>query len=194
MSVVMAVKQGDRIWFGTDTQSTRGTERFNLLCPNDFKVLKLENGMLISWTGEGAAGQVVCSHLEHYFTAENKELTKEYLVTQIVPKLYQVLDEEGLLENEEDRSPQMPGRVLLAQKDKMYDIQRDFQVARYEDYQATGSGANSIIYGLSKIDKNKNINRQLLRLLRISAQHDSNVSAPFVLIDTKELEYTIQED
>ena len=28
MSVVMAVKQGDRIWFGADTQATSGSDRY----------------------------------------------------------------------------------------------------------------------------------------------------------------------
>ena len=75
----------------------------------------------------------------------------------------------------------------------MFEICRDLQVIRYEDYQATGSGANAVIYGLSRIDKNKDVNEQLLRLLRISAKQDTNVSAPFVFIDTKGLEFTVKE-
>ena len=67
------------------------------------------------------------------------------------------------------------------------------QVIRYEDYQATGSGANAVNYGLSRIDKSKDINEQLLRLLRISAKHDTRVSAPFILIDTKDLRFTVKE-
>lgn len=193
MSVVIAVKQGNRVWFGADTQATCGTERYNQLSPNDFKVAKLDNGVLISSTGETATSQIITAHPEWFTVDEKKGLTKEYIVTKIVPELYAALSEEELLERgDRGTPPVMKITILLAYKDKLFEICRDFQVLRYEDYQATGSGSNAVLYGLDKLDKTKDIKEQLLRLLRISAKHDANVSAPFVLIDTKDLEYEIK--
>ena len=62
MSVVMAVKQGNRIWFGADTQATRGGDRYNQLSPNDFKVMKFDNGVLLSATGETVTSQILLAH------------------------------------------------------------------------------------------------------------------------------------
>ena len=195
MSVVIAVKHGDRILFGADTQATCGSDKFNQLSPNDFKVTKFDNGILMSWTGDTQTNQFILAHPEWFTLDEKKGLTKEHIVTKILPQMYEALEEEELLE-EADRGtpPLIKGSILLAYQDKLFEICRDFQVLRYEDYQASGSGSNCIHYGVSKIDKSKDINEQILHLLRISAKFDANVSAPFILIDTKGLEYTVKED
>ena len=194
MSVVMAVKQGDRIWFGADTQATRGGDRYNQLSPNDYKVIKFDNGIVLSSTGETVTVQTILSHPEWFTVDEKKGLTKEHIVTKIIPEIYETLEGEGLLEKDEKGTPPiMKCTLLIAYKDRLFEICRDLQVIRYEDYQATGSGSNAVNYGLSRIDKSKDINEQLLRLLGISAKLDINVSAPFVLIDTKELKFTVKE-
>ena len=195
MSVVIAVKQGGRIWFGADTQASRGADRYNQLAPNDFKVTKLGNGVLLSATGETVTMQTILSHPEWFTVDEKKGLTKEHIVTNIIPKIYELLESEELLEKDDKGTPPiMKCTMLIAYKDKLFEICRDLQVIRYEDYQATGSGANAINYGLAKIDKTKDINEQLLRLLKISAKLDTNVSAPFILIDTKDLKFTVKEN
>ena len=195
MSVVMAVKQGDRIWFGADTQATRGGDRYNQLSPNDYKVTMFDNGVLLSATGETVTSQILLAHPEWFTVDGEKGLTKEHIVTKIVPQIYETLEAEDLLEKDDKGTPPiMKCTVLLAYKDKLFEICRDLQIIRYEDYQATGSGANAINYGLARIDKTQDINEQLLRLLKISAKLDSNVSAPFILIDTKNLKFTVKED
>ena len=195
MSVVMAVKQGDRIWLGADTQSTRGTDRYNQLSPYDFKVIKFDNGILLAMTGETASSQFILAHPEWFTVDEKKGLTKEHIVTKIVPKMYEALEEEELLDREDRGTPPTTRcTVLIAYQDKLFEICRDLRVIRFEDYLAIGSGSNAAIYGLSKIDETKDINEQLLQLLKISAKHDANVSAPFVLIDTQNLQYVIKEN
>ena len=194
MSVVMAVKQGNRIWFGADTQATRGGDRYNQLSPNDFKVMKFDNGVLLSATGETVTSQILLAHPEWFTVDKEKGLTKKHIVMKIIPKIYEMLEAEELLERGDKGTPPiMKCTLLLAYEDKLFEICRDLQVIRYEDYQATGSGSNAVNYGLSRIDKSKDINEQLLRLLRISAKHDTNVSAPFILIDTKDLTFTVKE-
>jgi ATP-dependent protease HslVU (ClpYQ) peptidase subunit len=168
MSVVMAVKQGNRIWFGADTQSTRGTDRYNQLSHNDFKVTKLPNGVLLAMTGETATSQAILAHPEWFTVDAERGLTKEDIVTKIVPKMYEALDAGDFLEcADRGTPPTMKCTILIAHQDKLFEIARDLQVMRYEDYQAIGSGSNAILYGLSRIDKSKDINEQLLRLLKI---------------------------
>ena len=194
MSVVMAVKHGGRIWFGADTQSTCGSDRYNPLSRSDFKVTKMDNGMLISMTGELVTSQRILAHPEWFTVDPKKGLTKEHIVTKIIPHLFKELDDEELLDTgDKGMPPVMKVTMFLAYKDKLFEVCRDFHVIRYEDHQASGSGANAVVYGLNKLDKAKDINEQLLQLLKISAKHDSNVSAPFILIDTKELKYTVKE-
>ena len=153
------------------------------------------NGVLLSATGETVTSQILLAHPKWFTVDGEKGLTKEHIVTKIIPRIYETLKEEELLEQDDKGTPPiMKCTVLLAYKDKLFEICRDLQIIRYEDYQATGSGANAINYGLARIDKTQDINEQLLRLLKISAKLDSNVSAPFILIDTKNLKFTVKED
>ena len=194
MSVVIAVKEGNRVWFGADTQSTCDTDKYNHLSCVDYKVNKLENGMVLSWTGATAMKQFIFAHDEWFTPDEKGRLTKKHIVTKIIPQIYQALDEEGMLEKGDDGYPPlMTGTIFLAYKDRLFEICRDFEVIRYEDYQASGSGARAVQYGLSRLDKTKDVNEQLLHLLRISEKHDSCVSAPFIFIDTQDLKYTVKE-
>ena len=194
MSVVIAVKQGDRVWFGADTQSTRGTDKYNYLDVNDFKLHKLDNGIVYSWTGATRTSQFIEAHREWLTLDTNDNLTKEHIVTQIVPKLYEALAEEDMLEKNEDGvPPTMEGCMLLAFKDKLFEINQDFKVYRFKDYRTTGCGANAIVYGLSKLEKTKPINAQILRLLKLSEKQDSGVSGPFVFVDTKDLNFKVKE-
>ena len=195
MSVVIAVKEGNRIWFGADTQSTCDTDKYNHLSSVDYKVNKMENGVLLSWTGATLMKQFIFSHTEWFSLDEKGELTKKHIVTKIIPQIYQALEEEDLLEKGTDGYPPlMTGTILMAYKDRLFEICRDFEVIRYEDYQASGCGSKAVLYGLSKMDKTKDINEQILQLLRISEKHDSCVSAPFIFIDTQDLNYTVKED
>ena len=79
MSVVIAVKQGGRIWFGADTQATRGGDRYNQLSPNDFKIMKFDNGVLLSATGETVTAQTFIAHPEWFNMGKKKSLTKKTL-------------------------------------------------------------------------------------------------------------------
>lgn len=195
MSVVAAVKQGDRVWMAADTQTTRDMDCYTRVSQCNRKISRLDNGLLVSWTGQTVAKQVVLSHPEVLTFDESKGLTKKHIVRHIVPRLFALFEEEGILEEGDGGFPmEMPGTMLLVYKDKIFEITRDFEVIRYEDYQATGSGANSIAYGLSRIDKDQDINDQLVKLLKISTKHTTTVGAPFVLIDTKDLQYVVRED
>ena len=43
MSLVIAVKKDDVVYFGSDSQSTSGTSKINSVSPDNMKVTKLKN-------------------------------------------------------------------------------------------------------------------------------------------------------
>ena len=89
--------------------------------------------------------------------------------------------------------PLTGGTILIVYKEKLFEICRNLQIMAYTYYQAAGSGANAIVYRLSKVDKTKDIKEQLLYLLKISTMQDTNESVPFVFINTQDLKYTGQD-
>lgn len=128
------------------------------------------------------------------FYRRKKRLTKGYIVTEIIPKMYETLKQEESLDREDESIPLfMKGSIVLAYRDCLFKIGIDFRVTRYEDYLACGSGTDAAEYGLSRIDKTKDINEQLLKLMQISEKQDSCVSGPFIFIDTKDLQFSVKE-
>lgn len=82
----------------------------------------------------------------------------------------------------------MDADFLIAYKDSLYDIKSDFSVVKINEYAAIGAGKNFALSILCKehVDKQEN----LIEALRLSSKMCSSVDRPFVLIDTKNLEFT----
>ena len=117
MSVIVAVKENDVIYFGADSQTSTGRKRRNYLNETAYKVVKLDNDILVGFCGRVASRQIILSMKEVFVLDENGCLTKEHIVKQIVPKLVdkmeQICDEE---------SGSIDVSILLAHKDKLYKI------------------------------------------------------------------------
>lgn len=187
MSVIVAIKNDDVIYMGCDTQTTIGKDKENNLQELTFKINKLQNGMLVGTCGSVAAYQSVCDD-ESIFEIENDELTKKVIVNNIIPKIKAKLKgiEGDTSENE------MPITIIIAYKDKLFEVMCDYLVVGIEDYCSKGSGGGYTFSSLANIELS--IRERILNGLRTSAKYCASVSKPFVLIDTKELKYRIVED
>lgn len=82
----MAIKSGDAIYMGCDTQTTSGKDKENKLQESTYKISKLRSGMLVGICGKVAAHQSVCDD-ESVFEIEKCELTKKEIVNNIIPKI-----------------------------------------------------------------------------------------------------------
>lgn len=83
MSVIVAIKSGDAIYMGCDTQTTSGKDKENKLQESTFKISKLRSGMLVGICGKVAAHQSVCDD-ESVFEIEKGELTKKEIVNNFI--------------------------------------------------------------------------------------------------------------
>lgn len=86
MCVIVAIKSGDAIYMGCDTQTTSGKDKENKLHESTFKISKLRSGMLVGICGKVVAHQSVCDD-ESVFEIEKCELTKKEIVNNIIPKI-----------------------------------------------------------------------------------------------------------
>ena len=188
MSVIVAIKSGDAIYMGCDTQTTSGKDKENRLQESTFKISKLRSGMLVGICGKVAAHQSVCDD-ESVFEIENGELTKKEIVNNIILKIKAKLKDIAGDTSENER---MPISIILAYKDKLFEVMRDYLVVGIEDYCSKGSGCVYTFSSLANIGLP--IRERLLSGLRTSAKYCTSVSKPFVLIDTKELKYRIVEN
>lgn len=191
MSILIAYKKGDTIYMGTDTRVIVNEHKKNELCECNYKIQKLDNGMLVGVTGDRIERQTLFSYSD-IFTLDNKgELTRKHIIKEIIPNLLSVLEKEDLIVDKEGELPYMRAVILLAYKDTLYEICSNFAVIKYEDFQAVGSTAEYAQATLWNTKKTDDINERIVKTLDIVSHNSHLVGSPYLLIDTKEQVYKL---
>ena len=191
MSLVVAFKKDGVVYMGADTQSTCGSTISRTLNESGFKITRLSNGILVGICGRVKGHQRIIAQKHWFDISEGETISKRYIVKNIIPELCTLM--KDIKEDKDASNSSMDVSILIAWQDKMFVISRDYEVYECETYAAIGAGYNYSKYSLSQIGENDDINEGLLKALRAGARFDSTVSAPYILIDTKDKEYKIVE-
>ena len=191
MSVLIAYKRDDTIYMGTDTRVIVNDQKKNELSECNYKIQKLENGMLVGITAERLTRQTIFAYSEIFTLDKNGELTRKHLVKEIIPKLVEILNEEELMIKKEDALPYMDGQILLAYKGVLYEICRNFAIYKYEDFQLLGYGVDYGQFVLANTKDTDDVNERIIKTLDTIAKYRHQVGSPYLLIDTKEQEYKL---
>lgn len=191
MSILLAVKKNNTVYMATDTREIVSGDKRNNLCEASFKIQKQDNGMLVGITGDRFTRQTLFANSEIFTLNKKGKLTKKHIVTEIVPQIIDLLDAHGMLMQNEDGFIGMKARIILAYQESMFEICAGFLVIKYEDIQALGdasSGAEVVLFN-SKPDDD--VEERLIRALDVASKYCLTVGAPYLLINTKDLEYTV---
>lgn len=191
MSILIAYKKGKTIYMGTDTRVIAGDSKRSELCECNYKIQKLDNGMLLGITGERVERQTIIAYSEIFTLDKNGELTKKHIVKEIIPNLLSVLEKENLLVKNDGEVPYVQSVILLAHKDVLYEICSGFAVIKYEDFQILGSAANYAQATIASTKEREDINERIVKALDIASSNSQYVGKPYLLIDTKELKYNL---
>lgn len=189
MSVIVAVKENGIVYMGADTQSTAGKKKKNELNESNFKIRRMENGILVGTCGEVSSSQLLFSKMNLFTLDSDGKLTKRHIVKEIIPKIIEVLKKGNKLDKDDGT---MNLSFLIAYKDCLYEVWGDFFVLSVAKFAARGSGREFALYPLSK--KNLSVRERILQALRISEKRVAAVSAPYVLIDTEKQNYEVVEE
>lgn len=185
MSVIVAIKDGDAVYMGADsqrtTQSSRVDRGFN---ESYFKINRLGSGMLVGFCGSVKCKQIVLSVPNIFTLDKDGQLTKKHIVREIVPRLVELFDQISDNRGEADLY------IMLAHKDRLYTISADFSV-RCRTYGASiGAGREFAKYGLYEMTELP-VRERILNALKESARRTESVSGPYVLIDTRNYQYEV---
>ena len=187
MSVIVAVKENGVVYMGADSQTTAGNRKCHNLNQTGYKIARLDNGRLVGFCGRVATAQIIRA-MQDVFTLNGQlELTKEHIVKKIIPKLADKMELLG-----DEQSGDIEVSILLAHSDKIYMITDRLDVVHLNEYGKTGAGSFYVDYVL-QTKKELPPELRILRALSESAKREESVSGPFVLIDTKKLEYVIAD-
>ena len=179
MSVILGYARNGVTYLATDTRVIDDDRKRNEVCECNFKLRKLNNGIIYGVTNSKYIRQFLIAN-EDMFTLDTRgNLTVQHIVTDILPTLYFSLKEAKLLGNDKGEKPFFPSSILIGFKGELFEICSDFSVFRYKKYQAIGSLSDYALAKVSNIDEKKDINRQLIDLMRICAKNTEYVGGPY---------------
>ena len=144
MSLVIAIKDKNRIVLGADKQTSIGNNKDHL-ATKIWEVSDLPGALM------GSVGSVRASQILQYSELIDKNSlgeipTFEFIVRSLVPIIHATLDANGVRcaipSEDEGVSVMMPNCILFAYKDRAWMIWHDFSVTEIEDYLAIGSGSD----------------------------------------------------
>ena len=115
MSVVIAIKENGVIYMGTDTQVTSGNKKENELNANSLKIALLDNGLLVGACGKYGLKQQIIADKSIFTLDKNNMLTKQHIVTNIIPKL-----SRWVKKSDKDNDTELEVSFLLAYNDNLY--------------------------------------------------------------------------
>lgn len=155
MSLVVAIKDGDRIVLGADKQASTGGTKDH----TNTKIWKLEElpGAIIGSVGSARASQII-----QYSQVIDKNLITDnidtaFVVRVLAPTLANGLRANGIIVEAGDggKCDMMPNAFIFAYKDRAWTIWHDLSVSEIEDYFAIGSGsdvARGVLYATTEKD------------------------------------------
>ena len=194
MSVIIGYIKNGVTYLATDTRVIDDDRKRNEVCACNFKLRKLDNGIIYGVTNSKYIRQFLMAN-EDMFTPDTRgNLTVQHIVMDILPTLYFSLKEAKLLDNDKGEPPFFSSSILIGFKGKLFEICSDFSVFRYEKYQAIGPLSDYALTKVSNIDEKEEINRQLIDAMRICAKNTEYVGGPYLTINTDELKYELTEE
>ncbi len=161
MSLVIAVRDKDRIVFGSDKQTSTGNTNKSHDATKIWEVPDLPGAIM------GSVGSVRCSQIIQYNklidlndAAESGIIDTKFIINSVVPVIMAQLQANGVtcsLQKDEDNIayPMIPNVFLFAYGNQAWMIWHDLSVTELGDYLAIGSGSD-VANGALFATKNKN--------------------------------------
>ena len=193
MSVVVAIKEGNKVYIGADSQVTKGGTRTTLKNPNNYKVWRVEGAphCLMAQVGAFRDSCIVrcMDRLVTDYNIYRDHICYEFVVKKIVPDIVEELKRYGMLRDEKYVEC-LDSEFVFAYKDQLYVIGRDKSVIEVDDYVALGSGEDQAIGSLLSTDGEEPRER-IVKAIKASAAADIYVDYPIILTDTECGEFEI---
>lgn len=141
MSLVIAIRDKDRIVLGADKQASTGGTKDH----TNTKIWRIEElpGAIIGSVGAARASQIIQYSQIIDKNLLSQDLDTEFVVRILAPTLANGLKANGIVvdASEGAKCDMMPNAFIFAYKDKAWTIWHDLSVSEIDEYFAIGSGS-----------------------------------------------------
>lgn len=193
MSVVVAIKEGNKVYVGADSQVTKGGTRVTLKNVNNYKVWKVRgvDNCLMGQVGNVRDANIVrlMDSLVSDYSVYKGYIDYEYVVKKIVPDIVDELKSYGNIKDEK-YVDFIDSSFVFVFKDQLYLIGRDRSVIEIDDYVAIGSGEDQAIGSLLSTE-GENPKTRIIKAIKASAASDIYVDYPIILTDSEGTEFEV---
>ena len=193
MSVVVAIKDGGKIYLGADYQVTKGGTRKTLKNPNNYKIWKVigTENCLMGHVGYLRDANIVrlMDRLVTEYSVYKNYVDYEYVVKNIVPNIVDELKSYGMIKDDKFVDS-INSEFIFAFKDQLFVIGMDRSVIEVNDYVAIGSGEDQAVGSLLSTE-GLDPKERIVRAIKASAVCDIYVDYPIILSDTESTEFEI---
>lgn len=194
MSVVVAIVHNNQVFMGSDSQITRGSSRFTLSNPNNYKIWHIDNKneLIMGAVGKVRENNIIKTSTE---LIEEIDILKQkidyvFVIRELVPRMMNELEKSKVLTKDTDSIPVFNSSYLIAYKNKLFMISPEGAVLEISDYVAIGSGASEALGNLlatEHLDPEKRIELAI----KSSATNDIYVDYPIIITNTENGEFKV---
>lgn len=183
MSLIIAIKEKDRIILGADKQASTGSTKDHT-ATKIWEMSELE-GALMGGVGSARASQIIqySQVIDKNFTGP---INTEFVICALVPTIVATLKANGIATtaSEEDSCTMIPNVFVFAYKDSAWVIWHDLSVVEISDYFAIGSGAD-VARGALFATKEKNPFERIVTCIDAAAESTLFVDDGIDLLTTE---------
>lgn len=192
MSLIIGIKKDGAFYLGADTQTTNGDLIERDFSKEGFKIKDAGNGLLFCAVGACDVSRNIIVRDELFVLPEDG-LTKRFIVENFVPKVFELIKEEGLVSEIKEGKPNIDCTFALVYKDKCFIIKNDLSVWEVDEMFAIGSGKPMAFAFLQLSDDKQDVKKTIIDAMKASAESVTSVSAPYILRSSNNPEYEIIE-
>lgn len=187
MSLIVAVKVNNHIYFGADTQTTSGNSRIFNVIPENYKILLVNGEIIVGLSGSVNAIQNITFHPEWFDSLKDQQLSKKFIVETFIPKLFFSLKEYNQLTINDDGTKNLSLSILIGKHDKLFRVYSSGAVVEIPQFAAIGSGENYALTYYRTIGYIEETQKMLRNALVFASQHVNSVGGDITTIDTNHL-------
>ena len=190
MSLLYALNKNNTVYIGVEMSNMIAGQFTFENCLSNYKLRILDNKVIIGIIGNKKEAQVIFANKEIFTLDQNQQLTKKHLVLEVLPKIFNLLNDQELLIKRDDEPYYMNSTIVVAYQNKLYEIDSYFNVISYQRYLTAGKDSK---WGIGALTNNENMNPQnaLLKALEISSKYVTALGKQYLLVNTNDLKYQL---
>ena len=194
MSVVIAIKDDDKVYIAADSLCSSGSSKVTLSNPNNYKMWKtkgLENSIMCHTGNCRDIGIVRFNNFIPEARALTGDIDMDFVQGQMIYDIFDALDSHGFLARDDD-GPRMTSSFLFTYNDKIWELSSCSYVIEVDDYTAIGSGRDAAMGSLAGT-VGEPIENRLIKAIVAASSIDMSVGYPIVITDTESCEFKLYD-